>query len=231
MNAQRYSELRRTILSRRKAHEVVEQTEQAGTGRVAQRRRTRRAILEATTGLLQAGTEPSVNAIAAAADVSRRTVYLYYPTLDQLVLDATIGTLNVDVDAALGAQTSSDPRRRLLTLVTETFATMETSLPLGRRLIKLTVDAAPPTDGAPRRGHRRIGWIEWAVAPVRDRLSEAAYDDLVSSLALVIGWEAFIVLLDVRGLTTDRARAVTLRTAEAILDAALAESPEDRGGA
>lgn len=231
MNAQRYSELRRTILSRRKAHEVVEQTEQAGTGRVAQRRRTRRAILEATTGLLQAGTEPSVNAIAAAADVSRRTVYLYYPTLDQLVLDATIGTLNVDVDAALGAQTSSDPRRRLLTLVTETFATMETSLPLGRRLIKLTVDAAPPTDGAPRRGHRRIGWIEWAVAPVRDRLSEAAYDDLVSSLALVIGWEAFIVLLDVRGLTPDRARAVTLRTAEAILDAALAESPEDRGGA
>ncbi len=210
---------------------MVEQTEQAGTGRVAQRRRTRRAILEATTGLLQAGTEPSVNAIAAAADVSRRTVYLYYPTLDQLVLDATIGTLNVDVDAALGAQTSSDPRRRLLTLVTETFATMETSLPLGRRLIKLTVDAAPPTDGAPRRGHRRIGWIEWAVAPVRDRLSEAAYDDLVSSLALVIGWEAFIVLLDVRGLTPDRARAVTLRTAEAILDAALAESPEDRGGA
>jgi AcrR family transcriptional regulator len=197
---------------------VVE--ERAETGRVAQRRRTRRAILDATAQLLQAGEEPSVNEIAAAADVSRRTVYLYYPTLDQLVLDATIGSLNVDVDAALAAQTSTDPHERLRTLVSETFATMETSLPLGRKLIRLTVDAPAPADGGPRRGHRRIGWVEWAVEPLRDRLTRSDYDDLVSALALVIGWEAFIVLLDVRGLTPRRARAVTLRTAEAILEAA-----------
>jgi len=188
---------------------------------VAQRRRTRRAIVEATTELLRAGGEPTVNEIAAAADVSRRTVYLYYPTLDQLVLDASIGTLNVDVDAALAAETSTDPHDRLRTLVTETFATMETSLPLGRKLIKLTVDAPAPADAGPRRGHRRIGWIEWAVEPVRDDLTRSDYDDLVSSLALVIGWEAFIVLLDVRGLSAKRAQAVTLRTASAILDEAL----------
>lgn len=192
------------------------------TGRAAQRRRTRRAILEATADLLRAGTEPSVNDVAAAADVSRRTVYLYYPTLDQLVLDATVGSLNVDVDEALRAQTSSEPRERLRTLVTQTFATMESSLPLGRKLIKLTVDAKPPAAGEPRRGHRRIGWIEWVLEPVRARLGKREYDDLVSSLALVIGWEAFIVLLDVRGLTPDRARGVTLRAAETILDGALA---------
>ena len=196
--------------------------ERAETGRVAQRRRTRRAILDATAQLLQAGQEPSVNQIAAAADVSRRTVYLYYPTLDQLVLDATIGSLNVDVGAALAAHTSTDPHERLRTLVTETFATMETSLPLGRKLIRLTVDAPAPADGGPRRGHRRIGWVEWAVEPLHDRLTRSDYDDLVSALALVIGWEAFIVLLDVRGLTPRRARAVTMRTTEAILDAALA---------
>ena len=198
--------------------------ERAETGRVAQRRRTRRAILDAAAQLLQAGQEPSVNEIAAAADVSRRTVYLYYPTLDQLVLDATIGSLNVDVDAALAAQTSTDPHERLGTLVTEIFATMETSLPLGRKLIRLTVDAPAPADGGPRRGHRRIGWVEWAVESLRDRLTRSDYDDLVSALALVIGWEAFIVLLDVRGLTPARARAVTLRTAEAILDAAVARA-------
>src|SRR3954452_23002616 len=104
-------------------------------GRAAQRRRTRRAILEATVGLLRSGAEPSVNDIAAAADVSRRTVYLYYPTLDQLVLDATMGTLYVDIDAALQAQTSTDPHVRVRTLVDETFAGMEASLPLGRRMI------------------------------------------------------------------------------------------------
>jgi AcrR family transcriptional regulator len=197
---------------------VTQEHEQ--TGRVAQRRRTRKAILDATIALLQAGGEPSVNEIAAAADVSRRTVYLYYPTLDQLVLDATVGTLNVDIDAALAAQTSPDPRARVRTLVEETFATMESSLPLGRRMIRLTVDAPAPPDGGARRGHRRIGWIEWAVEPWRGRLTQKDYDDLVSSLALTIGWEAFIVLLDVRGLSPAEARAVTLRATTAILDAA-----------
>lgn len=198
-------------------------SERVETGRVAQRRRTRRAIVEAAGELLRSGAEPSVNEIAAAADVSRRTVYLYYPTLDQLVLDATIGTLNVDVDAALAAQTSDDPHQRLRTLVNELFATMETSLPLGRKLIKLTVDAPAPAEGGPRRGHRRIGWIEWAVEPCRARLTRKDYEDLVSSLALVIGWEAFIVLLDVRGLTPGAARRLTQRTAAAILDAVLTD--------
>jgi hypothetical protein len=49
--------------------------------------------------------------------------------------------------------------------------------------------------------HRRIGWVEWAVEPVRERLTRSDYDDLGSSLALVTGWEAFIVLLEVRGLS------------------------------
>lgn len=194
--------------------------EQRDTGRAAQRRRTRRAIVEATATLLRSGAEPSVSDIAAAADVSRRTVYLYYPTLDQLVLDATMGTLNVDIDAALQAQTSTDPHARVRTLVDETFATMEASLPLGRRMIRLTVEAPAPPDGDPRRGHRRIGWIEWAVEPWRARMTRKDYDDLVSALALAIGWEAFIVLLDVRGLSPERARSVTVRTTDAILDAA-----------
>ena len=199
------------------------------TGRVAQRRRTRRAILDATAALLQAGGEPSVNEIAAAADVSRRTVYLYYPTLDQLILDATLGSLNVDVDAALARQTSDVPRERLRTLVAALFASMEVSLPLGRTLIRLTVDAPAPAGGGPRRGHRRIGWIEWAVEPCRDQLSRHEHDDLISALALVIGWEAFIVLLDVRGLSPRAARTLTLRTAEAILDAAWAPSGAGSG--
>jgi AcrR family transcriptional regulator len=191
--------------------------QQGEGGRVAQRRRTRRAIVEATARLLSEGTEPSVNEIAAEADVSRRTVYLYYPTLDQLVLDATIGILNVDVDAALERETSADPRVRLRTLIREMFSTMESSLPLGRRLIRLTVDAPPPAPGQPRRGHRRVGWIEWAVSPCRGRLSAAAFDDLVSALSMVIGWEAFIVLSDVRGLDVDAARDLTVRTADALL--------------
>jgi AcrR family transcriptional regulator len=193
----------------------------AAPGRLAQRRRTRRAIVEATMALLGEGVEPSISDIAARAEVSRRTIYLHFPTLDQLVLDATVGLMNEDVDAALARVRSDDPRERVTLLVREVYRTMQKSLPLGRKLIKLTVDAPPPTDDLPRRGYRRIGWLEWALEPARQRMTGQQFDDLVSSLALVIGWEAFIVLLDVRGLSPAAARDLTLRAALILLDAAL----------
>jgi len=195
-------------------------------GRVAQRRRTRRAIVDATMSLLAKGLDPSINDIAAAADVSRRTVYVHFPTLDQLMLDATVGLMNVDVDATLEQVTSDDAHERLRVLVDALHRTMEESLPLGRRLIRLTVTAPPPADDQPRRGHRRIGWIEWAVGPLRETMTPRQFDDLVSTLAVVIGWESFIVLSDVRALRPAAVRDVTLRSALALLDAALAS---DRG--
>jgi AcrR family transcriptional regulator len=189
-------------------------------GRVAQRRRTRKAIVEAATELLAEGAEPSVNDIALRADVSRRTVYLHFPTLDQLVLDATAGFINEDVDAALARVDSDDPHERVIVLVREMYRTMQRSLPLGRKLIKLTVDAPTPDSDTPRRGYRRVRWLEWAVDPMRAGLTGQQFEDLVSSLSLVIGWEAFIVLLDVRGLNAAAARRVTLATALALVDAA-----------
>jgi AcrR family transcriptional regulator len=190
----------------------------------AQRRRTRRAIVEATARLLADGGDPSVGDIAAAAEVSRRTVYLHFPTLDQLLLDATVGMMNVDVDAALERETSQDPRVRVTTLVDELYATMAPSLPLGRKLIKLTVDGPAPEEGQPRRGARRVGWLEWAIEPVRRQLTRRQNEDLVSALATVIGWESFIVLLDVRGLTPTAAHRVTRDAAVALVDAALSRA-------
>jgi AcrR family transcriptional regulator len=179
--------------------------------------------VQATMKLLSEGVEPSINEIAAAADVSRRTVYMYYPTLDQLVLDATIGMINVDVDDALRQVSSDDPAERVNVLINALYATMERSLPLGRRLIKLTVTADPPAGGGQRRGHRRIEWLEWALLPLLGTLPKRRYDDLLSALAVMIGWESFIVLLDVRGLPPRRAREVTRRAALALLADAVAQ--------
>src|SRR5436305_13596357 len=65
------------------------------TGRFRQRRRTRAAIVNATAELLRSGrTTPGVSEIAEAADVSRRTVYQYFPTVDQPLHAATLGLLS-----------------------------------------------------------------------------------------------------------------------------------------
>ena len=199
------------------------------SGRDAQRRRTRRAILEATTSLLVAGCVPSVNEVAKAADVARRTVYLHFPTLEHLLIDAIVGVTNSGVDDALAAASADDARTRVRVLVDAVCAGMADSLPLGRQLIKLTVDGPPSEPGVPLRGYRRVKWIESAVAPLRTRkdpapLAPADVDRLGSSLALVVGWEAFIVLTDVCGLAHDEARALSVDTALTLLDAAEASA-------
>ena len=200
----------------------------ARPGRAAQRRRTRRAIVEATSRLLAAGADPSINDIAAAADVSRRTIYTYFPTLDQLLLDATLGAMNVSIEAAIDSSGEPDVRARIAALVTALSDGMAGSLPLGRKLIKLTVDA-PPSDAGPKRGYRRIGWIEAALEPVRPRLGPDRFEQLVSALAVVIGWEAFVVLFDVRGLSLDQAREIITGAATTLVDAALAQAGDGTG--
>ena len=207
--------------------EPAQPAEPAQPGRAAQRRRTRRAIVEATSRLLAAGGDPSVNDIAAAADVSRRTIYTYFPTLDQLLLDATMGAMNIDVEAAIDAAGEPDVRARVAALAAVVSDGMADSLPLGRKLIKLTVDA-PGADGGPRRGYRRIAWIEQALEPIRPRLGPDRFEQLVSALAVVIGWEAFIVLFDVRGLSADQARETITDAAITLVDAALAQAGTDR---
>jgi hypothetical protein len=41
---------------------------------------------------------------------------------------------------------------------------------------------------------------------------------------VVIGWEAFVVLFDVRGLSVDQAREIITDAAIALIDAALAQA-------
>ena len=65
------------------------------TGRFRQRQRTCAAIVNATAELLRSGrATPGASEIAEAADVYRRTVYQYFLTVGQLLLDATLGLLS-----------------------------------------------------------------------------------------------------------------------------------------
>jgi AcrR family transcriptional regulator len=201
--------------------------------RARQRRRTRAAIVAAAAGLLRAGGTPSVGQVADAADVSRRTVYQYFPTLEHLLIDATLGLLDqTAVDEAIeDADPAEDAEARVTALVRALGAHSADQMPLGRQLVRLTVDQPPAgSPGAPRRGYRRVAWIERALEPARPRLAPAAFERLVSALALVIGWEAVIVLTDVRGLDTDAQLDAQLWAARALIRAALADTARSASG-
>src|SRR5579875_145420 len=131
MNACLYSLVHGKLSTLARAARVSEPT----GGRVAQRRRTRKAIVAAAAKLLRDGDEPSVAAVAAEADVSRRTVYMYFPSLDQLIIDATLGELT---DGGYGAQLDfdrhgNDVHARVDALVSAVLNMSDQALPLGRR--------------------------------------------------------------------------------------------------
>jgi AcrR family transcriptional regulator len=199
-------------------------TSATGGGREQQRRRTRKAIVDATIGLLALGSTPSVGEIADAAQVSRRTVYLHFPSLEHLLLDATAGALSrSSVDAALAApDLPDDPEARVEVLVRAVCADAVATMDLGRRLIQLGLaPRAPGQADQPRRGYRRISWIDQALAPARSRLEPDHYDQLVTALTVVVGWEAIIALQDIRNLAPQDQEDILVWTARTLVRTAL----------
>ncbi len=202
---------------------------QEETGRAAQRRRTRKAIVAAAAELLSRGTTPSVTEIAEAAEVSRRTVYMYFPTVEQLLVDAALVSITREsVDATLdeldaaGEQDAKSRVEAMTRSVQKLFVSTEQQ---GRTLIRLTVDGDrdPGATDQPVRGYRRVEWIERALAPVRGKLGKRRFEQLVSALAMVIGWEALIVARDVRGLSQKEAEDISAWSARALVREALAD--------
>jgi AcrR family transcriptional regulator len=203
------------------------EVETSGTGRPAQRRRTRKAIVEATSELLRTGSTPTIAEIADAAEVSRRTVYLYFPTLEQLLIDATLGALSqAAVDDIIETPEIAHDAGARVEAMARALQTMSPGAErLGRSLIRLTVDAPPNTDGdvSPRRGYRRVEWIERALAPLREQIDPDRFQRLVFALAMVIGWEALIVQRDICGLTAEQGQDLSAWAARALLQATLTE--------
>jgi AcrR family transcriptional regulator len=186
-------------------------------GRERQRRRTRKAIIDAAVELIARGEEPSVGQIAEAADVSRRTVYLYFPTVEHLLADAALELTRGGVEPRFESHTGADDRlEALVRALQQGFAETEE---LGRTIIRHTVGAPrePASKGRPRRGYRRVQWLEQALEPLRAELPDDRFELLVSALTLVVGWEAMIVLEDTRGLDHAAAEEVCVWAARALL--------------
>jgi AcrR family transcriptional regulator len=201
-------------------------------GRVAQRRRTRKAIIQAAIELLAEGETPSIADVAARAEVSKRTIYMYFRSLDHLLTDATVGALT---QATIGSLFEADEGGDDVVARVDALARAvvrqqdEESERLGRTLIRLTVESPADDQGttSPRRGYRRVEWIEQALAPLRARVDEERFERLVSALAMVIGWEAMLVLRDIRGLDRVEEEAVSSWAARVLVKATLDELEEE----
>lgn len=201
--------------------------------RIRQKGRTRSALLNAAVRLITGGSQPSVAEVADAAEVSRRTAYRYFPTQEQMLVEAALeGVRGIMSNAIQGVgamrRDVADIEARLDRAVRALQKSAVANEHLLRAMIRLTVSTPAASSFGnsemPKRGYRRIEWIALALAPVKQKLGKRRYERLVSALAMCVGIEALIVLRDLRGLSEHEAEEVSRWAAKTLLREALEEA-------
>jgi AcrR family transcriptional regulator len=192
-----------------------------------QRNRTRAAIVEAATALLREGRPPTVAEAAERALVSRATAYRYFPTQESLLVEvARVEPLMKPVEDLVASFPTDDAAQRLSALVGTMMPALLSDEALIRTGERVYMDTwlANQRDGnhTPVRAGRRMRYIDEALRPLGERLSESGRNRLRSALALTLGTEALIAMKDSAGLDDDEEIVATLDwAAGALLRAAL----------
>ncbi len=183
-------------------------------GRVNQKQRTRKEILRAAERLLARGEQPGLEAVAEEALVSRATVYRYFSNLDMLLAEAPLDVQTLDAEELLGDMPSdraSDPAERAVRIQEHLHDLVCRNESRFRLFLKATMEqwiAEGGNPGEPLRGARRIGMLDTALDPLRSKLDRRTYENLRSSLAMLVSVEAFIAQTDVCRLKPKQGKAV-----------------------
>jgi AcrR family transcriptional regulator len=191
------------------------------TGRPNQRKRTRKDLLEAASRLMKRGEKPSLEEVAEEALVSRATAYRYFPSLEALLLEASVDLAFPNPAEVFAAGLPNDVLSRLLRTDTAMHDMVLANAASLRMFLAHSLERSVRGDrdpDLPMRQNRRTPLIEAALAPARAELDPAA--PLAEALALIIGTEAMVTLQDVLQLDDKAARAVKAWAIAALLDAA-----------
>ena len=93
-----------------------------------------------------------------------------------------------------------------------------------RAQLRVSLDSASSPDALPFRQGRGIGWIQEALEPLRDRLTEHQLRNLTFAIRATLGIEALVWLTDVAGLTRAEATELMRASARTLLQAAITDS-------
>src|SRR5215208_4044655 len=150
------------------------------TGRRNQKARTRAALLEATRALLAEGVSPTVEQSADRAAISRTTAYRYF-TNQRALLTAVYP--EITTGSLLDADAPADPAARLELVVERFTAQVLKHEPELRAQLRLSLEPGPTEpDQLPFRKGRAIGWIEDALAPLREQMPASELRRLVLAI-------------------------------------------------
>jgi AcrR family transcriptional regulator len=190
-------------------------------GRTHQKQRTRQALVAAAREMVAQGETPTVEASAAKASISRTTAYRYFPNQRTLLISAHP---EIEARSLLPENPPADPEARLDVVIQTFLRLIVDTEPQQRTMLRLSLEPDPSLRGLlPLRQGRAIGWITEALAPLRDRMSEAQLKRLSVAIRSTAGIEALVWLTDIAGLSREEAVQVMRQSARALLRSALAD--------
>ncbi len=204
-------------------------TSEVTGGRVNQKTRTRRAIIDACRELVRTGSDVTMPEVARRALVSEATAYRYFPDLISLLGETIDGLWPSPAEALQPVAASLDPVERV------TFACeflLHGVLSYSGAVRAMISDTITRPELATVRPGVRFGLIDYALAPFETALpggDPSALNQLKRDLAVVVSAEALFTLTDLCGLSPDDAIASATRTAATVTAAAFRANHEWRG--
>ena len=185
-------------------------------GRIAQKLRTRDAIVAAARELVAEGLTPTVEAAAEAAMISRTTAYRYFPNQRALLAAAHPET---GMESLLPEDAPGDVAARLDIVVGAVRRIILDTEAQQRTMLRLSLEADPVERAQlPLRQGRVIKWLEEALEPLGPDISGPDRHRLALAIRSVIGIEALAWLTDVGGLSRGEATELMRWSAHAMLD-------------
>ena len=196
------------------------------SGRGNQKRRTRKALLEAASRLMKQGRKPSFEEVTEAALVSRATAYRYFSGIEPLLIEASLD-LAMPGPGLFDGDQSTDPVARVERAEAAVHEMVVANEPALRMMLVHSLQQGldgRAGEALPARQNRRTPLIEAALAPASARFEPDALRRLTAALALVIGSEARMVFTDVLQLDDDEAKQVKRWAIRALVQAAMKEA-------
>jgi len=189
------------------------------TGRRKQKARTRDALIAAARELLAEGGTPTVEQAADRAGISRTTAYRYFPNRRALLVASYP---EIEARSLLDDDAPDDPVARLELVVARLARQFVEHEPELRAALRVSLEhPRPDAEALALRQGRAVGWIEEALAPLRDRLGSEETHRLALAIRAAVGIEPLVWLTDVGGLSRDEAAKLMRSTARTLLRAAM----------
>jgi AcrR family transcriptional regulator len=179
---------------------------------------------------MKQGRTPTLEEIAEEALVSRATAYRHFPSVEVLLVEASVDVAMPEAGELFRDEPSRDPVVRLQRAETALHDMILANEAALRTMLAHTIQRGIQADEIgqlPRRQNRRTPLIEAALEPARDQFKPGTLKMLTQALALIMGPEAVIVIKDVLQLDDADARKVKRWAIRALVEAAKKPATHD----